>query len=67
MQLRYADYLSSEKIHLLFCGSRFEPPVPFFQNRYAPLTMCPKKDTPIKKHKIPPASVTAAKSKKSPQ
>ena len=67
IQPRCANYLSSEKIHLLFCSNLFEPPVPFCHNHYAPLIMCPKKNTPNKKCKIPSASLTAEKSKKSTQ
>ena len=59
IQPRLANYFSSEKIHLLFCRNFFEPPVPFSHNHYAPLIMCPKKNTPNKKHKIPSAPVTA--------
>ena len=67
IQPRLANYLSSEKIHLLFCSTLFEPPVPFSHNHYAPLIMCPKKNTPNKKHKTPSAAVTAPKLKRSPQ
>ena len=67
IQPRLANYLSSEKIHLLFCSNLFELPVPFSHNHYAPLIMCPKKNTPNKKRKIPSASVIAPKSKKSTQ
>ena len=55
IQPRLAKYLSSEKV------------VPFSHNRYAPLIMCPKKNTLSKKHKTPSASVTAPKSKTSTQ
>ena len=54
-----ANYLSSEKIHLLFCSNLFEPLAPFSHNHYAPLIMYPKKNTSNKKHNIPSASVTA--------
>ena len=37
-----ANYLSSEKIHLLFCRNLFEPPIPFSHNHSEPV-MCPKK------------------------
>ena len=53
IQPRLANYLNSEKIHLLFCSNVFEPPVPFSHNLYAPLIMYPKKNTPNKKHKTP--------------
>ena len=67
IQPRLANYLSSEKIHLLFCSNLFEPPVPFSHNHYASLIMCRQKNTPNKKCKIPSASVSAPKSKKSTQ
>ena len=59
IQPRCASYFSSQKIHLLFCSNLFESPVPFCHNHYVPLIMCPKKNTPKKKRKIPSASVTA--------
>ena len=62
-----ANYLSSEKIPLLCYSNLFEPRIPFSHNHYAPHVMCPKKNTRNKKRKIPSASVTAAKSKKSIQ
>ena len=52
---------------MLFCSNLFGPPVPFSHNHYAPLIICPKKNTPNKKRKIPSASVTAPKLKKSTQ
>ena len=64
---RLAHYLNSEKINLLFCSNLFEPPVPVIHNHYAPLIMCPNKNTLNKKRKIPSALVTAPKSKKSTQ
>ena len=67
IQPRCANYLSSKKIHLLFCSNLFEPPAPFCHNHYAPFIMCPKKNTSNKKRNIPSASVTVAKSKKSTQ
>ena len=67
IQPRLANYLSGEKIHLLFCSNLFEPPVPFSHNHYTPLIMCPKKNTPKKKHKISSVSVTVPKLKKSTQ
>ena len=48
IQPRLANYLSSEKIHLLFCSNLFELPVPFSHNHYAPLIMCPKKTPQIR-------------------
>ena len=65
MQPRLANCLSSEKIHLIFCSNVFEPPLPFSHNHYAPLIKCPKKNNPNKKRKIPSASVTVPKLKKS--
>ena len=66
IQPRYANYLSSEKIRLLFCSNLFEPPVPLCHNHYAPFIMCSKKSTQNKKYKTPwAASVTAAKLEKS--
>ena len=67
IQPRLANYFSNEKIHFLFCSSLIESPVPFSHNHYAPLIMCPKKNTPNKKHEIPSAPVTASKLKKSTQ
>ena len=55
IQPHLANHFRSEKIHLLFCSNLFEPPVPFSHNHYAPLIMCPKKNTPNKKRKIPSA------------
>ena len=61
-----ANYLSSEKIQLLFRSNLFELPIPFSHNHFA-LLMSTKKNNPNKKRKIPSASVTATKSNKSTQ
>ena len=63
IQPRLGNYLSSE----VFCSNLSELPLPSSHNHYAPLIMCPKKNTPDKKHKIPSASVIAPKLKKSTQ
>ena len=58
IQPRLANYLSNEKSHLLLCSNLFEPPIPFTQNHCVPPIMCPKKNTPNQKRKIPLESVT---------
>ena len=61
------NYLRSEKIHSLFCINLFDPEVPFSHNHHVPLILRLKKNTPKEKRKIPYASVTAPKLKKSAQ